>query len=73
MKNHSLLSAANLPLMAPIENILIQSLDKMKRTSIPENKNYFAMSLKLFFMSLSEDELEFVCHNYVHNWINIEL
>jgi|DEB0MinimDraft_12_1074336.scaffolds.fasta_scaffold66968_2 hypothetical protein len=31
------------------------------------------MSLKLFFMSLTEDELEFVCHNYIHNWINIEL
>ena len=31
------------------------------------------MSLKLFFMSLTEDELEFMCHNYVHNWINEEL
>ena len=31
------------------------------------------MSLKFFFMSLTEDELEFICHHYVHNWINEEL
>jgi len=29
--------------------------------------------LKMFFMSLTEDELEFVCHSYIHNWINLEL
>ena len=45
----------------------------MKKLKIPESKNYFAMSLKMFFMSITEDELEFVCHNYIHNWINIEL
>lgn len=45
----------------------------MKQTILPPNKNYFAMSLKLFFMNLSEDELEFICHHYVHNWINEEL
>ena len=45
----------------------------MQTLKIPENKNYFAMSLKMFFMSLTEDELEFVCHSYIHNWINIEL
>lgn len=45
----------------------------MKLNDIPENKNYFAMSLKWFFMTLNEDELEFMCHNYVHNWINEEL
>ena len=31
------------------------------------------MSLKTFFLSLSEDELELMCHNYVHNWINEHL
>jgi hypothetical protein len=31
------------------------------------------MSLKLFFKSLSDDQLEFMCHHYVHNWINEEL
>jgi len=45
----------------------------MKHTHVDKSKNYFAMSLKMFFMSLTEDELEFVCHNYVHNWINLEL
>ena len=51
----------------------MQCLEKMKTTKIAENKNYFAMSLKMFFMSLTEDELEFLCHNYVHSWINDEL
>ena len=73
MKSHSLLSSQNIPLMLPIENHLQECLQKMKTSEIPENKNYFAMSLKLFFMSLTEDELEFMCHNYVHNWINEEL
>lgn len=31
------------------------------------------MSLKLFFQSLDEDQLEIMCHNYIHNWINSEL
>ena len=73
MKGHSLLSNDSIPLMQPIENCLLSSFDRMKKEFIPTNKNYFAMSLKLFFQSLSEDELEFLCHNYVHNWINEEL
>jgi len=59
--------------MKPIENRLMDSFKQMKKETIPANKNYFAMSLKLFFQSLTEDELEFMCHNYVHNWINEEL
>ena len=73
LKSHSLLSSQNIPLMLPIENHLHECLQKTKTSEIPENKNYFAMSLKLFFRSLTEDELEFMCHNYVHNWINAEL
>jgi hypothetical protein len=73
LKSHSILSDENLPLMKPIENCLKDCFTKMQILKIPENKNYFAMSLKMFFMSLTEDELEFVCHNYVHNWINLEL
>lgn len=60
-------------MMKPIENCLKECFIKMQSLNIPENKNYFAMSLKMFFMSLTEDELEFVCHHYIHNWINIEL
>jgi hypothetical protein len=45
----------------------------MRKQDIPENKNFFAMSLKMFFLNLSSDELEYICHNYVHNWINEEL
>lgn len=45
----------------------------MKKETIDPTKNYFAMSLKLFFKTLTEDQLEIVCHNYVHNWINQEL
>jgi len=60
-------------LMAPIEQCLHDCFQKVKQTVLPPNKNYFAMSLKLFFMSLTEDELEFICHHYVHNWINEEL
>ena len=59
--------------MKPIENCLVQCFEKVKKSHVDENKNYFAMSLKMFFMSLTEDELEFMCHNYVHNWINLEL
>ena len=73
MKSHSLLSSESIPLMQPIENRLMSSFDRMKKEFIPANKNYFAMSLKVFFQSLKEDELEFLCHNYVHNWINEEL
>ena len=67
------MSNESIPLMQPIENRLLSSFDHMKKEFIPTNKNYFAMSLKLFFQRLSEDELEFLCHNYVHNWINEEL
>lgn len=73
MKKHSILSDSNLSLMRPIENKLMNCFDSVKKQHIDESKNYFAMSLKLFFQSLSEDQLEIVCHNYIHNWINIEL
>ena len=59
--------------MMPIESHLFDCLEKTKTSDIGPNKNYFAMSLKLFFMTLTEDELELMCHNYVHNWINEEL
>ena len=59
--------------MEPVEEILMESFIKMRQNHIPKNKNYFAMSLKLFFKSLSDDQLEFMCHHYVHNWINEEL
>ena len=73
MRNHALLSREPITLMQPIEACLFDSFKRMKQQVIPKNKNYFAMSLKLFFMSLNEEELEFVCHNYIHNWINEEL
>ena len=73
LKDHSILGNDSIPLMKPIEQCLRDCLEKMKKLKIPESKNYFAMSLKMFFMSITEDELEFVCHNYIHNWINIEL
>ena len=40
-----------------------------------ENKNYFAMALKLFFTELGAEQpdlLELLCHNYVHKWVNKE-
>lgn len=73
MKSHSLLSRENLPLMKPLEKALLASFDRMKAEDIAPNKNFFAMSLKAFFQGLSEDELELMCHNYVHNWINEHL
>ena len=59
--------------MQPIEDLLQDSFERTKHTHVDKNKNYFAMSLKAFFLGLTEDQLEFVCHNYVHNWINLEL
>lgn len=59
--------------MKPIEKHLHQCFEEMKKQHVDESKNYFAMSLKLFFSTLSEDQLEIVCHNYIHNWINQEL
>lgn len=73
MKSHSLLSRENLPLMRPLEKALLASFDRTKAEEIAPNKNFFAMSLKAFFLGLSEDELELMCHNYVHNWINEHL
>lgn len=49
MKKHSILSQNNITLMKPIEKLLLGCFDQMKRTQIEESKNYFAMSLKLFF------------------------
>ena len=31
------------------------------------------MSLKHFFKNLSDDNLELMCHYYIHNWINEEM
>ena len=59
--------------MGSIEDCLHESFESMKVNKIQDNKSFFAMSLKLFFMNLSEDELELLCHNYIHNWINDEL
>jgi hypothetical protein len=56
--------------MKPIEKHLMQCFDEMKRSHIDESKNYFAMSLKMFISTMTEDQLEIVCHNYIHNWIN---
>ena len=73
LKDHSLLSKENIPLMSPLEDLLKECFKKMKSAEIPSNKNYFALSLKLFFKSLSDQELELICHNYIHNWINDHL
>ena len=38
-----------------------------------ENFNYFAMSLKKFFILMSTsfpEMLEFMCHNFVQQWVN---
>ena len=59
--------------MKPIEEVRLETFANMRTQYIPENKNYFAMSLKHFFKNLSDDQLEFMCHHYVHNWINEEL
>ena len=40
---------------------------------LPDTKNFYAMALKRFFQNLGDNELELLCHNYVHNWINQEL
>ena len=62
-------------LMNPINDHLQECFEKT-RTRIDrmgENKNYFAMSLKAFFIKLSTkhpDLLELMCHNYVHQWVN---
>ena len=58
-------------MMKPIEEHLQSSFDTTRDVidSLAENKNYFAMSLKQFFISLSTEEpelLELMCHNYVH-------
>jgi predicted metalloprotease with PDZ domain len=44
--------------------------------SLSHNKNYFAMSLKLFFVELgthNQDLLELMCHNYIHSWVNKDI
>jgi len=44
--------------------------------SLAHNKNYFAMSLKLFFVELgthNQDLLELMCHNYIHSWVNKDI
>ena len=80
MKDHALLrregdaaGGTASPVVPSFESKLVDCLAKMKNQFIPNNKNYYAMSLKLFFQTLTEDELEFLCHNYVHNWINDEI
>lgn len=49
LKKHSVLSSQNITLMKPIEKLLTDCFETMKKTQIDESKNYFAMSLKMFF------------------------
>jgi hypothetical protein len=65
-------------LMKPLESHLKQSFDKMREDldSLAHNKNYFAMSLKLFFIELATNQpdlLELMCHNYIHSWVNKDI
>jgi hypothetical protein len=69
MKCHSLLSKENVDLMEPLEYAMRESFDRTRSQKLPPNKNYFAVSMKNFLLSLSEDELDLLCHNYIHNWI----
>lgn len=55
MKKHSILSDQDISLMKPIDKHLEGCFDQMKKTHIDQSKNYFAMSLKLFFQTLTED------------------
>lgn len=61
--------------MQPLEHNLQSCFNEMrfKIESMENNKNYFAMSLKMFFIELSTefpDLLELMCHNYVHKWVS---
>ena len=49
LKRHNILSNQSMTLMKPIEKMLHQCFDTMKHTHIDESKNFFAMSLKMFF------------------------
>lgn len=69
MKSHSLLSDNNLALMRPLERAMARSFEKLRQETVPANKNYFALSLKDFFQSLTDDLLDLLCHNYVHDFI----
>jgi hypothetical protein len=56
-------------MMMPIANELKNSFDQTLQDIdlIEENQNYFAMSLKAFFISMSTnhpDLLELMCHNF---------
>jgi hypothetical protein len=91
MKEHGLLADINFSvkepdqrkqtfvnLMRPLELHLQQCFEKTKEEieTLEQNKNYFAMSLKMYFMELAtehEDLLELMCHNYVHQWVNKEV
>ena len=64
--------------MKPLETHLQHSFDKMRDDidGLAHNKNYFAMSLKLFFVELgtnNQDLLELMCHNYIHSWVNKDI
>jgi hypothetical protein len=43
-------------------------MNELEQRKIPEYKNFFAMSLKEYLKNLSDDELELMCHYYVHRW-----
>jgi hypothetical protein len=91
MKEHGLLADINFSvkepdqrkqtfvnLMRPLELHLQQCFERTKEEieSLEQNKNYFAMSLKMYFVELAtehEDLLELMCHNYVHQWVNKEV
>ena len=73
MKAQSLLSKEDLHIMKPLENQLQLAFEDTKKRNVPLNKNFFAMSLKHFFQNLSEEQMELMCHNYIHSWINDHL
>jgi hypothetical protein len=73
MKKHSLLSKGDIVPMIQLQRLMNESFQFMKNQIIPKSKNYFAMSLKHFFKNLSDDNLELMCHYYIHNWINEEM
>lgn len=69
MKSHSLLSNQNIDVFKPLEQCMLNSFEKTKGVQIPPNKSFFALSLKHFFKTLSDDLLDLMCHNYVHHFI----
>ena len=60
--------------MIPIENHLQKCMDETvgEMEDMTNNQNYYAMSLKKFFILLGgsfPDMLEIICHNFVRQWV----